>query len=483
MQLKSAIQRDEHEKPKNKDSFSLVETVFRDYDIRGIALTEINQEFALRLGKSIGQLTLQRNEDSIYVGRDGRLSSEELTGSLCEGLLAAGCNVIDLGQISTPILNFAIHHHAKSYCGVMVTASHNPGAYNGFKIIMQKAVVSSDEIQDLKGMMRANLYIQHATGFYSSLDITPQYLDYIGENTEITHGFKLVIDGGNAVAGDIAATLFEKFGCDVERLFCDVDGDFPNHDPNPSDEKNLTTLIERVKLRKADLGISIDGDGDRLVIISGTGAIIWPDRLMMIFAQAILRQNPGSKIVFDVKSSMRLKEFITKNSGVPLLSKTGHSHIRRALIDNNAILGGEFSGHIFFNDRWNGFDDGIYAAARLLEVLCNGDTDRVNNIDRILSKFDTSYFTPEILIPIAETEKFILMEKLINYCDFENAQVNTLDGLRVEWSQSWGLIRPSNTTPNLTLRFEAKNNIELEQIKTHFRNKLKPFIPKIADYI
>ena len=483
MQLKSVVQSSQHGASGDRDTFKLVETVFRDYDIRGIAFTEINQEFALRLGKSIGQLTLERDEDSIYVGRDGRLSSDKLTTSLCEGLLSSGCNVIDLGLTSTPILNFAIHHHGRSCCGVMVTASHNPGAYNGFKMVMQKVVVSSDEIQELKGMMRANLFTPHTKGFFSSLDIMPQYLNYVIDNTEITHKFKLVIDGGNAVAGDIAARLFEQAGCHVERLFCDVDGEFPNHDPNPSNEKNLATLIERVKLNKADLGIAIDGDGDRLVIISGAGEIVWPDRLMMIFAQAILPQNPGSIVVFDVKSSMRLKEFIIQNSGVPLLSKTGHSHIRQALIDSNAILGGEFSGHIFFNDRWNGFDDGLYAAARLLEVLCNSDTDKVTSIDGILSKFDSSCFTPEILIPIPETEKFELMEKLINHCNFGDAQITTLDGIRVERNQSWGLIRASNTTPNLTLRFEANNNVELECIKAHFQNKLKPFIKKIEDYI
>jgi phosphomannomutase/phosphoglucomutase len=483
MHLKSTNHGYQHGISEDTSSFNLVHTVFRDYDIRGIAFSEINQEFAMRLGKALGRLILQRDKDSIYVGRDGRLSSDKLTRSLCEGLLASGCNVFDLGLTTTPIMNFAIFHQEQSCCGVMVTASHNPGSYNGFKMVLQKEIISNEEIQNLKDTMNTNLFAPNSRGFYSSIDILPLYLNYIIDNTQITQKFNLVIDGGNAVAGGIAATLFEKLGCNVERLFCDVDGNFPNHDPNPADEKNLTMLIDRVKLQNADLGIALDGDGDRLVVISAAGEVVWPDRLMMIFAQAILPDNPGSTDIFDVKSSIRLEELIVENSGIPLMSKTGHSHIRQAVRESNAILGGEFSGHIFFNDRWNGFDDGLYAAVRLLELLCRSDSDKPANIESKLSKFDKSYFTPEILIPIAETEKFELMEKLISHCDFGDAQVTTLDGLRIHRCKSWGLIRPSNTTPNLTLRFEADNIVELGIIKASFRNQLKPFIHKIEEYI
>ena len=465
------------------DDFALVDTVFREYDIRGLADSELNPEFALRLGKALGQQILRKGENAVYIGCDGRLSSACLSESLCLGLRFSGCTCIDLGQTTTPILNFGIHHDQKASSGVMVTASHNPGIYNGFKIIIEKEVISGSGLQELKKMIGSGNFPEKLGGQYFKLDLLNHYLDYIVSGIQLTHPFKIVIDGGNATCGPVAVSLFRKLDCDVRPLFCGVDGHFPNHDPNPSDVNNLQTLIATVKSTGADLGLALDGDGDRLVVISSSGEVIWPDRLMMIFAQDILRQNAGSTVVFDVKSSTQVSEVIKEYSGIPVLCKTGHSHVRKTVQDTGSILGGEFSGHIFFNDRWYGFDDGLYAAARLLELLCAEEHAESISIDQIVANFKPSNCTPEILIPVPESEKFELMNKLTAQCRFVEADINFLDGLRAEFPGGWGLIRPSNTTPNLTLRFEANTNENLEQIKARFREQLKPFIHQIEDYI
>ena len=463
--------------------FLVPDVVFRDYDIRGIAGSEITKAFAERLGKTIGSIILQNGHTSIYIGRDGRISSPELAASLRSGLLSTGCNVIDLGEITTPALNFAVHHCGQSSCGIMVTASHNPSIYNGFKIIIQRQVISGKALQLLKPMLNAKAFTQSDSAQLFSRDIVSQYVRHIVEDSVIDRSFRLAIDAGNSVAGPVAIKLFKSLGCTVFPINCEIDGTFPNHEPNPSEEKNLTQLISKVKEVKADMGLAFDGDGDRIVVISGKGEIIWPDRLMMIFAKDILSRTPGAEIVFDVKSSKRLAQMIGKNSGRPVMCKTGHSHVRKAVQHNNAPLGGEFSGHIFFNDRWKGFDDGLYAATRLLEVLCLQRDSADKTLDQIISKFDTSSYSPEILIPIAENEKFELMQTLLSGCQFSGAQIISVDGLRAEYPKGWGLIRASNTSANLTLRFEGDDDASLEQIKKTFRRELSPFINQIEDYI
>ena len=457
---------------------NIPDVVFRDYDIRGIAGTEITADFANRLGKGVGTLIRRNGEESIYIGRDARLSSPELAAALQAGLVSCGINVVNLGEITTPTLNFAIHHGGHASSGIMVTASHNPAAYNGFKIIIQREVISGKTLQMLKPMLRGNNF---ATGEGSSntLDIIPEYVAHIVEQSLINRTFKLVIDGANSVPGPIAVQLFDSLGCMAFPLYCNVDGSFPNHEPNPADEKNLVDLRQRVKAENADLGLAFDGDGDRVVVISARGRVVWPDQLMMIFARDILARKPGSDIIFDVKSSKRLPELIRSHSGRPVMCKTGHAHVRKQVHDNNAPVGGEFSGHIFFNDRWKGFDDGLYAAVRLLEVL----SDLGQSLDEILDELPSSVYTPEILIPISEGEKFDLMQTLAAGCQFSQAQVITIDGLRVEYSFGWGLIRASNTSANLTLRFEADNENGLEQVKQEFRRELAPFINNIEDYI
>ncbi len=463
--------------------FLVPDVVFRDYDIRGIAGSEITKAFAERLGKTIGSIILQNGHTSIYIGRDGRISSPELAASLRSGLLSTGCNVIDLGEITTPALNFAVHHCGQSSCGIMVTASHNPSIYNGFKIIIQRQVISGKALQLLKPMLNAKTFTQSDSAQLFSRDIVSQYVRHIVEDSVIDRSFRLAIDAGNSVAGPVAIKLFKSLGCTVFPINCEIDGTFPNHEPNPSEEKNLKQLISKVKEVKADMGLAFDGDGDRIVVISGKGEIIWPDRLMMIFAKDILSRTPGAEIVFDVKSSKRLAQMIGKNSGRPVMCKTGHSHVRKAVQHNNAPLGGEFSGHIFFNDRWKGFDDGLYAASRLLEVLCLQRDSADKTLDQIISKFDTSSYSPEILIPIAEHEKFELMQTLLSGCQFSGAQIISLDGLRAEYPKGWGLIRASNTSANLTLRFEGDDDASLEQVKKTFRRELSPFINQIEDYI
>ena len=463
--------------------FLVPDVVFRDYDIRGIAGSEITKAFAERLGKTIGSIILQNGHTSIYIGRDGRISSPELAASLRSGLLSTGCNVIDLGEITTPALNFAVHHCGQSSCGIMVTASHNPSIYNGFKIIIQRQVISGKALQLLKPMLNAKTFTQSDSAQLFSRDIVSQYVRHIVEDSVIDRSFRLAIDAGNSVAGPVAIKLFKSLGCTVFPINCEIDGTFPNHEPNPSEEKNLKQLISKVKEVKADMGLAFDGDGDRIVVISGKGEIIWPDRLMMIFAKDILSRTPGAEIVFDVKSSKRLAQMIGKNSGRPVMCKTGHSHVRKAVQHNNAPLGGEFSGHIFFNDRWKGFDDGLYAASRLLEVLCLQRDSADKTLDQIISKFDTSSYSPEILIPIAEHEKFELMQTLLSACQFSGAQIISVDGLRAEYPKCWGLIRASNTSANLTLRFEGDDDASLEQVKKTFRRELSPFINQIEDYI
>ena len=469
--------------PEQPKPFVLPDVVFRDYDIRGIADSQITPEFALRLGKAIGSIILQNGHTAIYIGRDGRLSSPQLAQALEAGLLSTGCNVINLGEITTPVLNFAVHHCGQSSCGIMVTASHNPAVYNGFKIIIQRQVISGKALQLLKPMLMAEKFTENESGQSLSRDIISQYVRHIVENSSIDRSFRLVIDAGNSVAGPVALKLFDSLGCMAFPINCEVDGSFPNHEPNPADEKNLKQLISKVKEVKADLGLAFDGDGDRLVVISGKGEIIWPDQLMMIFARDILKRNPGADIVFDVKSSKRLAEMIRKHSGRPVMCKTGHSHVRKAVHHNKAPLGGEFSGHIFFNDRWKGFDDGPYAATRLLEVLCSQRDSAEKTLDQIIASFDPSSFTSEILIPVPDDEKFELIQTLLSGCQFGGAQIISLDGLRAEYPYGWGLIRASNTSANLTLRFEADDDASLEQVKQAFRRELLPFINQIEDYI
>lgn len=458
--------------------------VFRDYDIRGFADTQINPEFAFQLGRALASLFLDDGYLSVYLGRDCRLSSPQLAQALQDGLLQQGLDVINLGVVTTPMVNFAVHRGEKSNCGIMVTASHNPSSFNGFKIVVRNNVIAGETLQQVKELMGSNLAFNDRIGQLINQEIAPVYLQEIIDNSTLRKTLKIVIDAGNAVAGPFAINLFDRLGCEVIPINCEPNGAFPNHDPNPSDRRNLQPLIDTVDVTQADLGLAFDGDGDRLVAISGNGKIIWPDQLMMLFVRDILPQEKNATVVFDVKSSRHLSELVRDLNGKPIMCKTGHAHVRHAVKENKALLGGEFSGHIFFNDRWYGFDDGLYAAVRLLEILCTTNNQQgCALLEQINSELEACVYTPELLIPVCESEKFKLMETLSTHCKFKGAKIITIDGLRVEYPNSWGLIRASNTSANLTMRFEANSERELERIKKIFSHELSPFINHVEQYL
>ncbi len=445
----------------------LPEEIFRAYDIRGIAHEQISEDIAELIGKSIGTTTLVAGDNSIFVARDGRLHSEDLSLALIQGILSTGCNVINLGVVPTPLLYFATCELPQTKSGVMVTASHNPAQYNGFKMVINGTTLFDDAVQAIKQRIeQQDFYL--GDGEASNISITDAYVTRILSDVALSGSVKLVIDAGNGVTGDVAPLLFEKMGCDVERLYCDIDGHFPNHPPDPTIADNLKDLITRVKLSDADLGIALDGDGDRVVVVTPKGKIIWPDRMLMLFAKDIITRNPGTNVIFDVKSTRALNDLVSDYGGNPIMWKSGHSHMKNKMLETGALVGGELSGHIFIKDRWYGFDDGMYAAARLLEIM----TLRDQNIDALFESFQTMPSTPEILIPIAETMKFKVIKRLAMQGNFENGTLITIDGLRVDFPKGWGLVRASNTSAALTVRFEAENEKIIEQLKQLFRREL-----------
>jgi len=450
------------------ESDTLPEVVFRDYDIRGIAGQQLTPAFAARLGKVLATRALARGEHSLIVARDGRESSEQLGRALEEGILSGGCHVVDIGMAPTPLLNFATHHLEASDCGVMVTASHNPAEYNGFKMFFQHHALCGEEIHSLRGEMEGELP-DRPTGERSELDLSDTYLQTIVEDIVPAQGLKVILDAGNGVAGELASRLLEAIGCDVMPLYCEVDGSFPNHDPDPSVPANLDDLKLCVREQGAELGIALDGDGDRIVAVSAGGRIVWPDELLMIFARDVVSRHPGADVVFDIKSTRRLNALISSYGGRPVMWKTGHSHMYNKIIESQAPLGGEFSGHIFFHDRWHGFDDGLYAAARLIEIM----NIREQGLDDILAGFEERVATPEIRIPVSEDTKFDIVEQLLEKDVFREGKVSTIDGLRVDFPKAWGLVRASNTSPALTLRFEAESDDALEKIQSLFRQQLR----------
>jgi len=443
--------------------------VFRDYDIRGLANTELTAEFALRLGKALANRAMKLGEHSLIVGCDGRNSSAELTEALEQGILATGCHVIHLGQVPTPLLNYATHQLSKTDCGIMVTASHNPAEYNGFKMFFKRHALCGDEVMSLKSELEQDFPDVVHQGELEVQDLSEAYVEQITSDIVPADELKVVLDAGNGVAGKHGCVVLEAIGCDVIPLYCDIDGDFPNHPPDTSVATNLADLIACVKESNANLGIALDGDGDRMVAVSASGKIIWPDELLMIFARDVISRHPGADIVFDVKSTNRLNSLISSYGGRPVMWKTGHSHMHNKILECEAPLGGEFSGHIFFHDRWHGFDDGIYAAARLIEIMVI----REQGLDEMVASFEPRYSTSEIKIDLADEEKFAVMDKLASGHSFEEGKISTIDGLRVDLPEGWGLVRASNTSAALTLRFEAESPEALENIQSTFRQQLQ----------
>jgi phosphomannomutase/phosphoglucomutase len=455
--------------PKLASALNLDPSIFRAYDVRGVVGKTLNKEVAHALGQSIGMLMGEKGLREIVIGRDGRLSGPELAGALADGLRAAGVDVIDLGAVPTPVVYYAAFRF-NTGCGVAVTGSHNPPDYNGFKIVVGGETLSEDAIQDLYRRIASGALTSDGHGELREVDVAPDYIEKIVSDVLAERRLKIVVDCGNGIAGAIAPQVLEGVGCEVIPLYCDVDGTFPNHHPDPSDPANLEDLILSVKQVGADLGIAFDGDGDRLGVVTQAGEIIYPDRLLMLFARDVLSRQPGATIIYDVKCTSYLKGQILDAGGSPLMWRTGHSLIKAKMRESGAELAGEMSGHFFFKERWYGFDDGIYAAARLLEILA-GDL-QGRSPEEIFATLPKSISTPELKIPFAEGDHYTFMEKFRKQADFEDASLITIDGLRADWPDGWGLVRASNTTPVLVLRFEADNPVALKRIQQAFRKQL-----------
>ncbi len=446
-------------------------TSFKAYDIRGVVPTALNEEFARGLGRAFGTLALREGQKSIAVGRDGRLSGPALTAALVRGLIEAGAQVIDVGRVTTPLLYFAANTLCES--GIQVTGSHNPKDYNGFKMVLGGRAIYGDEIQALRLMMESESWLLQTGGAVRNVNVQAPYRDRIASDIKLKRPMKIVVDSGNGIAGATAPEIFRKIGCEVIELFSEVDGNFPNHHPDPSKPENLADLIKALSDTDAELGFAFDGDGDRLGVVTKEGNVIYPDRQMMLFAQDVLSRVPGGTIMFDVKCSQRLAPAIVAAGGVAEMYKTGHSLIKARMKQNGSPLGGEMSGHIFFKERWFGFDDGTYAGCRLLEILSASP-----DANAVLNGLPTSFSTPELNVPCQEGEPHRVVAQLQSSAQFEApAKVNDIDGLRVDWPDGFGLIRASNTTPVLVLRFEGHTQAALHRIEREMMALLRSAKP------
>ncbi|MCW2100412.1 UNVERIFIED_ORG: phosphomannomutase [Pseudomonas psychrophila] len=449
------------------------DTIFRAYDIRGVVPETLTAETAYWIGRAIGSESLAKGEPHVSIGRDGRLSGPALVERLIQGVADSGCQVSDVGLVPTPALYYAANVLAGK-SGVMLTGSHNPSNYNGFKIVIAGDTLANEQIQALHTRLKTN-DLTWGEGSIERVDILSRYADEIVKDIKLAKKLKVVVDCGNGAAGVIAPQLLEALGCEVIPLFCEVDGNFPNHHPDPGKPENLVDLIAKVKETNADLGLAFDGDGDRVGVVTNTGTMVFPDRLLMLFAQDVLERNPNAEIIFDVKCTRRLTPLIKEYGGRPLMWKTGHSLIKKKMKATGALLAGEMSGHIFFKERWFGFDDGIYSAARLLEILSK----QQQTAEELFETFPNDISTPEINIDVTDESKFSIIEALHDAQWGEAAELTSIDGVRVDYPQGWGLVRASNTTPVLVLRFEADTEAELQRIKDVFHAQLKRVAPDL----
>ena len=452
----------------------LNDNIFRANDIRGIAFEDLTQEVVYALGRALGSESLNRKENDFIIGRDGRVSSPQLFEWLSEGVTSTGCNVVDIGIVPSPVFYHATFN-LKSSSGVVITGSHNPSNYNGFKILFDTHSTSSEEIQSIKKRIKEKEFYT-GKGSMQSIDIVESYIQEVTNNIRLKRPLNISIDCGNGAASIVAEKVYKRLGCEVKGLFCDLDGTFPNHHPDPSRPENVQELIKSVKENNSEIGLAFDGDADRLGVISPSGEMIFPDMQMILFSQDILMENPNSKIVFDVKCSKLLEQAILDSNGTPLMSKTGHTFIKTMIREEQAILGGEMSGHIFFNDRWPGFDDGVYAGARMLEILSNTEDE---DIFKTLPK---SVSTPEINIETTDEDKFSIIEEFKRLSNFIDCKIIDIDGIRVEFNNGWGLLRASNTSPVLVLRFEADSLETLESIKSRFKDTLNKIEPSLTNF-
>lgn len=441
--------------------------VFREYDIRGIVDEEILDEDLVLLGKAFGTYMARENKKRVVLGRDCRISSEHYRELLAEGMLAAGLDVIDVGLCPTPVLYFAVRHLQREG-GIMITASHNPPEYNGFKICNGFDTISGSEIQKLRDIMESNSYVA-GPGRLSSYDIITPYKEFIVKNITLGKKIRLGVDAGNATAGPLAVSILQQLGCEVHPIYCDMDGTFPNHEPDPTVLENLKDLIKLVKERDLDLGVAYDGDADRLGVIDHRGEVVFGDKLMIIFAREILARRPGTTFISEVKCSKTLFDDIEQRGGKAIMWRTGHSLIKSKMKQEDAVLAGEMSGHMFFKDRYFGYDDGIYASCRLLEILANtGKT-----IPQLLEGVPATHTTPEIRVPCPDEIKFSVVETATRFLKGDGHKVIDVDGARIVFPDGWGLVRASNTQPVLVLRYEAQTPARLEEIRQLIENTVE----------
>jgi len=453
---------------------NLPSQIFKAYDIRGIVGKTLTPEIVEAIGQAIGSEATARRQTQICIGYDGRLSGPELAAALARGIRKTGIHVIDLGMVATPMVYFAACHLGTN-CGVMVTGSHNPPEYNGLKMVLGGETLSGEAIQGLRSRIELGELFE-GTGTYSQYDIAPEYINRIADDVKLARPMKIAVDCGNGVAGGFAKCLYSALGCEVQELFCEVDGHFPNHHPDPSVPENLADLIQALKTGDTEIGLAFDGDGDRLGVVTKDGAIIYPDRQLMLFAADVLSREPAATIIYDVKSTRNLNPWISDKGGQALLWKTGHSLVKAKMKETGAALAGEMSGHVFFKERWYGFDDGLYAGCRLLEILSKYD-----DPSAVLNALPDSVSTPEQHIHMKEGEPHALIAKLQQEAAFDGArEVITIDGLRVEYVDGFGLMRPSNTTPVVVLRFEADNETALKRIQEQFRRIILAAAPEAS---
>ena len=456
------------------DKSKLDKLIFREYDIRGITDTNLTEEVVQEIGSAFAQKMHESGKEKVVTGRDGRLSSKSIEEALTHGLVEGGVEVLSIGQVPTPILYYATNR-LNTGTGIMITGSHNPPKYNGLKMMLNNKTLYGDAIQELYSLTGIRGQ-KRARGATSKRMVSDLYQDEIKEQLQLKKELKVVVDCGNGVAGDYAPALLKEIGAEVVELYSKVDGTFPNHHPDPAEPENLQDLINRVKSEEADIGLAFDGDGDRLGVISNTGQIIWPDKLMMLFSKHLLNANPGATIISDVKCSMDLAKVIHQNQGEYLMWRTGHSHIKSKMAETGALLGGEFSGHICFRDKWYGYDDALYSAARLLEILANSDI----SAHDLFSEFPTRHSTPEIKIETTESKKFEIIEALSKTLDIPNATINSIDGIRIEYENFCCLFRASNTSPVLVLRFEAANLDDLVKVQRLLLHLIKEVAPELT---
>ncbi len=450
-------------------------SIFRAYDIRGIVDDTLTEAGVEQIGRAIGSEARSHGESTLVVARDGRLSGPRLLAALTRGLLSSGCDVVDIGMVPTPVLYFATHVLEGTTSGVMVTGSHNPPDYNGFKIVLAGETLSGEAITALHTRLTSG-ELTEGQGSMRQEDLRDAYLTRILGDVTLARPLKAVVDCGNGVAGELGPMLVERLGAETTPLFAEIDGTFPNHHPDPGKPENLQDLIRTVQETGADIGLAFDGDGDRLGVITPSGAMIYPDHLLMAFAEDMLSRNEDARVIFDVKCTGNLTRVIEAAGGTPEMWRTGHSLIKARMKETDALLAGEMSGHIFFKERWYGFDDGLYAAARLLEILSRQGDDA----DTFFARYPQDIGTPEINITVTDETKFDLVARLAREGDFgEDGIKTTLDGIRVDYPDGWGLCRASNTTPVLVLRFEGKTQAALDRIRTRFSKALQQVAPEL----